>query len=436
MKNLMILTELISSIRVELADTTPALYHYSDDDLIRSIEKSISLMSRLIPKRSIVETTIRGAIIGETLTIASNTGTLASSPVKVGSVVITGKRLYTDYLVNHLIGRVTGVGSNLPNGSYLASYELDPRMLNISSLIPDCIKLESLEYPAGQEPPTTPTFSAIGDYISLRGSDVTLIENKQLRVIYLGRWTSPTSSSKGDFPSHLNDAVIIGSSGQALIFKAEGYVREAANALGVLTPPAAYIYEKPTAPVLPGVPSAPTAPVLTFTSAEGALSNVGTRATSGAGYLTTGRDLINRSTRGDAVGATFGQYGNIEGNLASVYVQQALGFLRRIENEISRYSGQVTAFGSEVNAYANQVSGLISRYREQVGAEDAGIKNFSAQVSRYAAQVSEQEIKTRNFLEIAGRCLASGQAKINEFLIMLGVKIEFPQSKASPEQRA
>jgi len=109
--------------------------------------------------------------------------------------------------------------------------------------------------------------------------------------------------------------------------------------------------------------------------------------------------------------------------------------LRQIEEDLALYASKVTAFGSEVNTYANQVSGLISKYREDINNEVAGVNNFGAQVTKYQTQITEQEMKARNFLDIAGRYLASGQAKINEFLVMLGLKPEFYTSKSLSEQR-
>jgi len=223
----MILSEMLTSLRIELQDAgEPQLWE--DDELIRAIEKSVSLMSRLLPKRSIVETTLVRAFTGETLTIAANTGTLLYKPIKVGSVAITGKTLDTDYRINYITGIVTEIGSNLPDTDYTVGYELDLQMLDISSLLSDYIKIERIEYPAGNSPPSLVTADVFGDFLVFRGN-VSLTENDHLRIIYLGRWTIPSLDTEGDYPSNLNDAVIIGSSGQALINKAEKYTQLSAS---------------------------------------------------------------------------------------------------------------------------------------------------------------------------------------------------------------
>ena len=104
--------------------------------------------------------------------------------------------------------------------------------------------------------------------------------------------------------------------------------------------------------------------------------------------------------------------------------------MKEVEDILAKYSAEVTSFGSDVNSYANEASATVSRYRGAIEAEGAGISNYTAQIQKYLAQTGEQEMKARNFLEIAGRYLASGQSKINEFLSSMGVKIEFQTQKA------
>ena len=49
-------------------------------------------------------------------------------------------------------------------------------------------------------------------------------------------------------------------------------------------------------------------------------------------------------------------------------------------------------------------------------------------------QAQNNQVKASKFLEIAGRYLASGQSKINEFLVMLGVKVELQPVMVSSRQ--
>ena len=428
----MILSEIIGNLRIELQDTDQLLY--KEEELIRAIEKSVSLMSRLIPKRGIIETTIVRIISGETLTITSSTGTLAYKPIKKGTLIITGKALDSDYRIDYLTGVVTEVGSNLPDANYIVSYELDTGMLDLSSILPDYIKLERVEYPAGSAPPTLITFDTYGTILVFRGT-VSLTENEHLRIIYLARWSPPTLTEEGDYPSHLNDAVIIGSAGQALIFKAEKYVAEAADAFAVLAEPSAYTFVKPSSPDLPTVPTKPTAPTLSFTAVESALTAIGTEITAAKEKLTSGETYINAATRGDTVAANYGRYAEAVYSGANTRVNEAIARLRQIEETLTKYASGVAAFGSETNSYANQVSGLVGLYRGKGEIESVGANIYASQVNAFVAMISGQQAKANTLLDIAGRYLASGQSKINEMLIMLGQKPEFQTQKASSEQR-
>ena len=429
----MILSEIIGNLRIELQDTDQLLY--KEEELIRAIEKSVSLMSRLIPKRGIIETTIVRIISGETLTITSSTGALAYKPIKKGTLIITGKALDSDYRIDYLTGVVTEVGSNLPDANYIVSYELDTGMLDLSSILPDYIKLERVEYPAGSAPPTLITFDTYGTILVFRGT-VSLTENEHLRIIYLARWSPPTLTEEGDYPSHLNDAIIIGSAGQALIFKAEKYVAEAADAFAVLAEPSAYTFVKPSSPSLPSVPTKPTAPTLSFTAVETALTAIDTEITAAKAKLTSGETYINAATRGEGVATTYGTYGGIVMEGAGHRVSEAIARLRQIEETLTKYASEVAAFGSETNSYANHVSGLVSLFRGQGEVESVGANIYASQVNAFVAMISGQQAKANTLLDIAGRYLASGQSKINEMLIMLGQKPEFQTQKASSEQRS
>jgi len=274
------LVAMIGALRIELQDVAEAVH--SDTELSRAVQKTVSLMSRHLPKRSIVETTLARVITEETLTISSDTGTLAYKPIKVGSLAITGKTLDTHYQVNYLTGVVTEVGSGLPDTDYTATYELDSHIFDLSSILTDYVKIEWVEYPLEDGISSRPTYDLVGGFLLFR-REVELTDDYHLRVVYHSKWTMP-GVSDGDYPSHLDDIVIIGSAGQALIFKAEAYMQLArSTASGVLTvlatldnlvapttplapnmddvtPPGDYSVDALAAPDLPAAPTAPTTP--------------------------------------------------------------------------------------------------------------------------------------------------------------------------------
>jgi len=498
----MTLAEMIAALDYELQDTGTI---WADAERTRAIQKTVNLMSRLLPKRSVIESIITRTIADETLTIASSTGTLAYKPIKKGSLVITGEIEGTDYTVNYLTGVVTEIGSLLADGDYTANYELDPQAYDLSEIsLTDYIKIESIEYPVGDTPISKPTFDVVDGFIILRGS-TTFTEDDHIRITYLKKWTAPIDEtewaadtvthlhdyiiptaanttgyiyectvrasdfkthatteptwgivvggtttddaitwtcreSASDYPTHLDDIVIIGSAGQCLIYKAELYVQSAVSALSTITAVAAYTFVKPTPATIPAytvmTALVPTPVVPVFTAAETALTAIGTAITAAIAYLTTGATYLSTFSWDDRAVADLGSHAGVAMEAAGHRVNEAIARLRQIEDSLTRYAAEVTAYGSTVNAYANNISGLTSRQREEVNAEVAAVQDYISRVQYYSAQVANQEMKARNFLDIAGRYLASGQAKINEFLVALGFKPEFGTQRAMSEQRS
>lgn len=418
-----------TALRIELSD---AATFFSNNELNRGIHKAVALMSRLIPKRAIVETLLDRSITG-TLTISSSTGTLTYKPIKPGSLVITGKVENTDYTVNYLTGVVTEVGALLPDAAYTVTYELDPHILDISSLLTDYIRIERVEYPVGESPPTFVTIAQeiFATYLSFKE---VLEDEDHLRITYLTNWSAPGDSTAPDYPKSLDNAIVIGGAGEALIFKAEKYVQSAIDALAALTAPTVYTLSKASSPGMPAAPIVPTTLTLSFTAVGTALTAIGTEITAAKAHITSGAALVNTANKGQNVAENYGEYAKAVFGAANTRVQEALANLRQIEESLALYASDVTSYGSQVNAYANNISGLVGIFRGQSEAETTGIENFRSQVERFVAQTNEQQMKATNFLAIAGRYLASGQAKINEMLTMLGLKAEYNMYKSSSEQ--
>lgn len=428
----MTLTEMITAMEVELASTTV----WSDTEHARAVQKTVNLMSRLVPKRSVLEGIIKGEISSETLTIATSHGHTTYKPIKKGSVSITGETEDTDYTVDYQTGTITEIGSLLADGAYTITYEVDNQQFDLSQIsLTDYIKIESIEYPVGQTPKSMPTFDVIAGFIVLRGNTV-FTEDDHIRITYLEKWTAPVAATAGDYPSHLDDIIIIGAVGQDLIYRAEQYTQLAFTTISTITVPTAYSFAKPASVALPTAPTAPTLVTPSFTATETALTAIGTDIAAAIAYLTTGTAYIITIQDAENVAGIYGEYGNIAMGGVPSRVNEAIARLKQIEASISNYASQVTAYGSAVNAYANNISGQIGNFGASVNAENAGIANYNIQVQSYVAQVNMQEAKIRNYLDIAGRYLASGQSKINEFLAAFGVKPEFIVQRAMSEQRS
>jgi len=505
----MLLNEMIGKIRVELQDKDTALF--DEDDVNRAIDKAVLAMSRLLPNRKILETRLTRDIDDETLTISSNTGTLTYKPVKANSLAIPSKTEDTDFEVNLLTGVVTEIGSGLADTDYTVDYELDPGKLDISSILEDYIKIEQVEYPVGDNPPTIVTFDILGDFLCLRG-ETNFTDDDKLRIIYLDKWTAPTLSAEGTYQPHLDGVVIVGSAGYALLFKAEKYLQLAADTTGTLittlagitdltlsasgltaptaptltdvTAPTSHTVSEPSAPSLPSAPTAPNAPTPSYTDAETAIDLVGgstfeaanTQITDALDKIDSGITVINAATTGEDVAAIYAKYADTIMEGAKVRVQESLARLEQIAKALDLYASEVTSYGSEVNSFAQEMSGTVGKYREEINSEALNIQNVSVNVAKYQQELYEESLKVDKYREqvngyeaevaeysqqvasytaqanaianyavrvsaeiehyfnISGRYLAAGQAKVNEFFVMLGAKPEFPTQKASSEQ--
>ena len=434
----MFLQDMLTKMKLELQDTATTKV-WTDDELIRAIDKTVSLMSRLLPNRIILETQVTISVTGETLAIASSTGTLANHPVKSGTVVITGEILDTDYTINYLTGVVTEIGSLLADGNYTVAYDIDNRSLDISDLITDYIKIERIEYPLSQDPPPKPTFDQIGNILFFRGEDFSLAEDEHMRIIYTKRWTPPYDGGDGDYTENLNDPVIIGAVGQSLIFKAEYYVAQAAIALASMGAELAAI--SPTAPTAFSIDTVPVAPttldiildeIITptntvFAQVQTVLDLLNTADTGdfvvAKAHLVTGEVLINTANRGLNVAENYASYSSRSTELSASRINEALARLKQVEIAIQNYGYQVQALGGSASAYSAKVGAGAQKYRAQVDYYTAMLNDGISMATQYSNQSKE-------YLELAGRYLASGQAKINEFLIGLGVKPELTIQKA------
>lgn len=386
-----LLEKLISDIRIEIGDRSGDIWQ--PDEITRAIEKTISLMSRLTPKRDLVE------------------------------------------------------------GTLLDAWIIDKYLLDISDILSDYIKIERVEYPTDEDHPPSVTFDVIGSHLKFR-TDLSLAADKVIRIIYLGKWTPPTPNAEGDYPSHLDDIIIIGSAGQALIFKAEEYTHTAITtlasavtaieAISAVTFPSApdissYITDAETA--LDAAATRFGAAVTALGSmdtplgdTETALDQIDTELTAAIGYLDSGDDLINAGTRGENVGKVFGEYAAHRTDIAVGYEKEAV---QRVALALA-WEAKAAREGTIGNSYVNEAiqrissaSRLVDKFASEASISVSEVTYYRAQLDNVAQFVAI----ANQYLETSGRYLASGQSKINEFLVALGIKPEFPTQKAAAGQR-
>lgn len=299
------LTQLRIAIRTELTDTADSSYRYTEDQLTVSIAGIVALMSRYLPRRRIFEKTIPSDVTGESITITSGVGYTAKKPVKSGSLTLadggTTKTLDTDYSFDYLLGKVTAI--TLADGTYTVSYSVDKSMVYFGDSISDFMRVERVEYPVGGNPATFIPFEEIDNYIILKG-DTTLSALKHMRVYYLARHSLPTATERGSYPTHLDQAVVIGSVGQILLMQANECLDLAMD----------YVDDVQTDIANMSTP---------IGAASTALNNIAAPITNSRAFLTTGTPLVNKPNAGDKVAENFASYAQMEANLAQLYLQES-----------------------------------------------------------------------------------------------------------------
>jgi len=391
----MYLEDMTNSIRIELGDKAKTVWT-DNDEITRAIVKTVALMSRLTPYRNLAEKVLTAAMIK------------------------------------------------------------DKYLLDISTILSDYIKIERVEYPitTTTTPPPVVTFDVIGKYLKFR-EDHSLKADDEIRIIYLGAWTPPTPTAEGNYPVHLDDIVIIGSAGQALIFKAEQYTHTVISTLdGAITALGAIsVVTFPSAPDITShitaAGTALTAAIARFAAAvttlgsmdvplgdaDTALDQVGTELTAAIAYLESGDDLINAATRGEKSGAVFGDYAGHRTDIADSYEKEAerrIALALAYEQDAARDTTIGNSYVNEAIQRITMASRLIDKFENEVGLANAGVSYYRSQIDK-ATQLG---VIAAQYLEATGRYLASGQSKINEFLAALGFRPEFSTQRASAEQRS
>ena len=133
--------------------------------------------------------------------------------------------------------------------------------------------------------------------------------------------------------------------------------------------------------------------------------------------------------------------------VAENYALVADGFVRvsgSYGNESDKNILLSRTWGERATKQTTIATGYITDAMQRLGAAGRDLETYQLQMAKAGHDVSYHnsriqqalgyENNARQFLDIAGRYLASGQAKINEMLLMLGLKPEYNMYKSSPGQ--
>jgi len=335
-----------NALRIELTDTTDSAYRFSEDQLGQAIMSSISLMSRYLPRRRILEKVVPSDQAAENVTIASGIGYTTYKPVKTITLTAGGTTyvMDTNYSFDYFTGKITVI-TGMADGIYVAAYTVDKSVLYFGGDLSDFIRVERVEYPVAQNPASFITFEEIENCIIIKGEN-TLSATKHVRLYYLCKHTPPTMITNGSYPTSLDQAIITGAIATIMLMQshecldlAMDYFTDVKTDVGSMTAP--------------------------IGAATTALGSIAAEITASKGFLTAGTPLINKPNAGDRVAENYASFAQMEANLAQLYL-----------NESERRIAVSKEYFNQANIKAELINRYIAMHEHYKAAGEAKLNLF------------------------------------------------------------
>lgn len=168
------------------------------------------------------------------------------NPVEPGSESVysgaskTGTKytLNTDYEMDYANGRIRmkSGGSLAVATTYYANYKRHNLMVDVSAILPELMRIIKVVYPADKTPEQQVAFSIWENMLIIGSqrpgeSQKALVDKEHIAIYYETRHTPPTYVGPGSYPEYLDQVVLIGASGYALLVEALQYELQAAGDL-------------------------------------------------------------------------------------------------------------------------------------------------------------------------------------------------------------
>lgn len=208
----------------------------SDDEIDRGVNQAVNAINRFFPRERVFTSVYNKTITDEAVTSNDDTVVaLANKPLRFGSEIVkltsdptTIFTKDTDYEMDYLSGTITTIGAGaIPNSTaILVSYENDPLMIDISSILTEMISIDKVNIRTAHENIETENrFRLWGDYITLIGEAAAgqeaaaMSDDSHINIYYYGQHTEPTASASGSFRRFLDEYLVIGASGYGLLME-------------------------------------------------------------------------------------------------------------------------------------------------------------------------------------------------------------------------
>ncbi len=168
------------------------------------------------------------------------------NPIEPGTEVVysgllkTGTKYTkdTDYEMDYANGRIRmKYGTTMAvSTTYYVSYNRASTSINISSILPELLRVVKVLYPADKVPEQQAAFSIWENILtigSLRqgSSQSTLVDKDHVAIYYEGKQAPPSTTGPGSYPELLDEVVLVGAVGHALLMEALQYEHAAVTDL-------------------------------------------------------------------------------------------------------------------------------------------------------------------------------------------------------------
>jgi len=221
------LTIIRAAVRTMLGATTQVL----EPDIDRAVFQAVSTLSRFFPNELIAQTVFNEDVTSEAWTAVADTAvTLANKPIRFATETVTQSgsdfTRNTDYEMDYINGTITMLSTGgMSAAAATITYKMDTTMIDISSLLTEPMSIDQVDIIRSDRVPAEfESWVVHGDFLMVTGSvnqsQLRFVDNDHIRIYYLAHHTEPTISASGSYPDFLDEVILIGAAGYALLMEA------------------------------------------------------------------------------------------------------------------------------------------------------------------------------------------------------------------------
>lgn len=225
----------IAAVRAALKLMLSLVSEISDAELDRAMEQATATLSRFNPRELIYQTVYNLTVTAEAWTSDASDDVdvvLGNKPIKFGSETVTNAGATvtytrdTDYemdYINGAIRTISGTGMSAST-AHLITYEMDRHMIDIDGELTEPISIQQVDLlTADEQPVEMEGWTVFGDWLEITarggGSQLRITDDTHIRVYYTAHHTEPGASNSGSWGRFLDEVMLIGASGYALLIE-------------------------------------------------------------------------------------------------------------------------------------------------------------------------------------------------------------------------